>query len=98
MPVEVNVKSDATAAIGMVKQLGLGKVRHLATADLWVQQRRRVKHFTLEKWPGGENPSDLMTKPKGYQDILRLLGLMNIFIKVGRARSAPIRNATTTTS
>ena len=33
----VAVKSDATAAIGMVHRLGLGKVRHLAVGDLWIQ-------------------------------------------------------------
>ena len=33
----VAIKSDATAAIGMVHRLGLGRVRHLAVRDLWVQ-------------------------------------------------------------
>ena len=33
----VAVKSDATAAIGMVHRLGFGKVRHLAVGDLWIQ-------------------------------------------------------------
>ena len=36
--VQVKIRSDSTAAIGMVRRLGLGRVRHLATADLWVQQ------------------------------------------------------------
>merc|ERR1712026_609172 len=39
--VEIKVLSDATAAIAMVRRLGLGKVRHLAVADLWIQQRVR---------------------------------------------------------
>ena len=33
----VAIKSDATAAIGMVHRLGLGTLRHLAVGDLWVQ-------------------------------------------------------------
>ena len=33
-PVKIRLRSDATAAIGMVAREGLGKVRHLATADL----------------------------------------------------------------
>ena len=37
----VAIKSDATAAIGMVHGLGLGKVRHLAVGDLWVQHHAR---------------------------------------------------------
>ena len=36
--VQLLIRSDATAAIGICKRQGSGKVRHLATADLWVQQ------------------------------------------------------------
>ena len=74
--VQVKVLSDATAAIGMVRRLGLGRVRHLATADLWVQQKLREGSFSVAKHPGASNGADLMTKVKGRQDLLRLLGLM----------------------
>ena len=37
----VAMKSDATAAIVMVHRFGLGKVRHLAARDLWVQHHGR---------------------------------------------------------
>ena len=47
IPVQVKILSDSTAAIGMVRRLGLGKVRHLATADLWVQQGIRSGKFVL---------------------------------------------------
>ena len=39
--VQLKVKSDAIAAIGIVKRQGLGRVRHLAVADLWIQQRAK---------------------------------------------------------
>ena len=35
---DIRVHSDATAAIGIAKRRGLGKVRHLHTSDLWVQE------------------------------------------------------------
>ena len=35
----LGLSTDATAAIWMVTREGLGKVRHLAVADLWVQER-----------------------------------------------------------
>ena len=38
---QLNVHSDATAAIGIAKRRGLGKIRHLHTTDLWVQERVR---------------------------------------------------------
>merc|ERR1712235_139679 len=74
--VEIKILSDATAAIGMVRRLGLGKVRHLAVADLWVQQRVRSGDLSVAKYPGVDNGADLMTKYKGRLDTLRLLGQM----------------------
>ena len=45
----LTVKSDATAAIGICKREGLGRVRHLATGDLWIQQLVRRKGVKLMK-------------------------------------------------
>ena len=41
----LSVATDAAAAIGICRRRGLGKIRHLATADLWVQDR--IKRVTL---------------------------------------------------
>ena len=41
------IKTDATAAIGMVHRLGLGKVRHLAVGGLWVQHHARSGKFRV---------------------------------------------------
>ena len=59
---KLTVMTDATAAIGICRRRGLGKVRHLATADLWMQDRIRRGDFKLEKVAGSENPSDMLTK------------------------------------
>ena len=91
--VRVLVKSDASAAIGMCKRQGLGKVRHLVTADLWIQQRVRSKELTIRKWPGKDNPSDVLTKPVGSGDMRRLLADVGIIPLEGRAASAPKRAA-----
>ena len=40
--VDLVIKSDALAAIGMVKRQGLGRIRHLAVADLWIQQKAKA--------------------------------------------------------
>ena len=45
--VKIEIHSDATAAIGICKRQGLGRVRHLATADLWVQQKVRSRELKL---------------------------------------------------
>ena len=63
---QLNIKclTDATAAIGMTRRLGLGKVRHLATADLWLQQLVRQSKIAVGKVDGTKNGADLMTKYK----------------------------------
>ena len=58
----LTVHSDAAAAIGVCKRRGLGRIRHLAVADLWIQDRLRTKDFDLVKIAGSENPSDILTK------------------------------------
>ena len=61
----VALKSDATAAIGMVHRLGLGKVRHLAVGDLWIQHHVRSGNIRVSKMSGLESPSDAQTKCLG---------------------------------
>ena len=87
----IEIHSDATAAIGICKRQGLGRVRHLATADLWVQQKVREKVLKLCKLPGKDNPSDLMTKYKSSPEAQRFLKMLGITSRQSRARLAPAR-------
>ena len=43
----LKVRTDASAAIGVCRRRGLSKIRHLAVADLWVQERLRNGDFVL---------------------------------------------------
>ena len=45
---DIRVHSDATAAIGIARRRGLGKVRHLDVTDLWIQDKVRNKSVELE--------------------------------------------------
>ena len=67
----VAIECDATAAIGMVHRLGLGKVRHMAVGDLWVQHRVRSGNIRVSNMSGLENPSDAQTKDLGPEPLLR---------------------------
>ena len=86
----MRVWTDSTASIGICKRQGLGKVRHLAVQDLWVQQRVRAGDFELYKVPGERNPADLFTKfglpPERIEMLLQLLGC---HFADGRPASAP---------
>ena len=58
----LEIQSDAAAAIGVCRRRGLGRIRHLHVADLWVQDKLKTNAFTLTKAPGKENCSDALTK------------------------------------
>ena len=54
--------ADASAALGILKRRVLGKVRHLNTNYLWVQEVMSRKEIVYGKVPGSNNRSDLLTK------------------------------------
>ena len=85
------VKSDATAAIGIVGRLGLGKVRHLSVADLWIQQAARSGRIAYSKIPGQINPADLFTKAVEREVMERHSQFMGQETIAGQAETAPKR-------
>ena len=92
--VSIEIKSDATAAIGIVKRQGLGRVRHLAVADLWVQQRAQEGILKLSKHPGLLNPADMMTKGVDGETLNRHMLAIGLESTPGRSRLAPVRTQT----
>ena len=54
--------ADASAAIAVANREGLGRIRHLDTQSLWLQQALRKRRLGLGKVLVTENPSDLMTE------------------------------------
>lgn len=82
------VHSDATAAIGISKRRGLGKIRHLHTCDLWIQEQTKTERVLLEKVLGSENPADIFTKYVDQAIIANALRKMNCEFRDGRAKLA----------
>ena len=89
----LTLRSDATAAIGITQREGLGKVRHLATADLWIQQRLRRQEFRISKIPGPQNPADLGTKGLERDAVQRHLQTLGLARLDGRSAAAPLLKA-----
>ena len=58
----VRVWMDSSAALGITSRSGLGKLRHLETHTLWVQEKVRTGAITLKKVWGEVNPADLFKK------------------------------------
>ena len=88
--VHLRIHSDATAAIGMCRRKGLGKVRHLATTDLWIQEKVRSKEIELVKILGTENPADVLTKYVDRASMLKAMTTLGIVIMSGRPSCAPV--------
>ena len=78
MGAHICIQSDASAAIGITQRQGLGKIRHLSVADLWIQQRIRDGILCVKKVAGLLNPTDLMTKPMDSKRLYELLYLMGL--------------------
>ena len=81
--------TDATAAMGMSRRLGIGKLRHLDVSLLWIQGKVRSREITLTKNLGSQNPADALTKhvpgplPKEHLD------RMHLELQDGRPATAP---------
>ena len=88
--IPLRVWTDSSAAIGICTRQGLGKLRHIDTHTLWVQQAVRTKRIDLRKVAGDVNPADLLTKHSMSRR--RLDGLVSLYgcrHLEGRAESAP---------
>ena len=86
---KIKMLSDATAALGMCRRLGVGKVRHLDTSLLWIQAKVREGEISVGKILGTDNPADVLTKHVDAASMKKHLATMGLEYEDGRAESAP---------
>ena len=86
---DLEIHADSSAALGICKRSGIGRVRHLAVGQLWVQERLRSGDFKLFKVAGAMNPADLFTKHLARDLMDQHLQRMSVARSEGRACSAP---------
>ena len=79
----------SSAAIGSCRSSGFGRVRHLATGQLWVQERLRNKHFALRRVLGTENAADTLTKKVPTDLLDKHIATMGHTRSAGRAETVP---------
>ena len=89
MEVTATVHTDASAAIGIARRAGLGKLRHLNVRYLWLQHELSGTELTLHKVHGLANPADLVTKHLSQHVIKKHMDILDIWVEGGRAASAP---------
>ena len=87
----VRVWTDSSAALGISTRSGLGKLRHLETHTLWVQEKVRTGAIEVRKVRGDVNPADLFTKHLPSKDkIHQLVKLFGCEYRTGRSTAAPL--------
>ena len=84
----IQVFADANAALGIVARKGTGRIRHLDTSILWVQQKELQKAVEFLKVHGVSNPADLMTKHLAVTPMEEYMERLQLFPEKGRAKSA----------
>jgi len=75
---------DATTGLAIGSRHGLGKVKHIDTVYLWVQQVIRDGRITLTKKPTADMLADLFTKSLDFTRMKMLLERMQFVFKEGR--------------
>ena len=81
--------TDATAAIGIARRKGMGRIRHLDVTDLWDQEKFNNQLAFLHKVLGAEKPADLLTKYTDKAVLTMALGKMGMRLMDGRSAAAP---------
>ena len=77
---------DLNAAKGIAQRRGVGKIRHLATQTLWLQEILQRQGVNIFKVAGGDNPADVGTKHVATQaEYWKCLDKMCVFWKEGRS-------------
>jgi hypothetical protein len=71
--VGLTVYSDASAGRSIAFRKGLGKVRHIETKYLWIQDLIKAGRIKLLKVKGTENPADIGTKHLSVSEMKEML-------------------------
>jgi len=76
--------------MGIVGRQGLGKLRHIDTHSLWVQQAARSGRIEVRKVKGEDNPADVFTKHlPSREKVDQLIALLGCRFDSGRPDASP---------
>ena len=75
---EIEIKTDSSAAKGIVHREGCGKVKHLEARQLWLQEHVGNKTISVTKVPRDVNYSDVLTHNWNARDGYRHLTSVSI--------------------
>ena len=84
----LEIYSDSSAARGTASRRGLGKLRHVQTRYLWIQERVAENHLRICPIGTKNNLADLCTKPIGRETCERHMKNMCQEYRLGKAVGA----------
>ena len=85
----IELKSDASAAIGICNRIGLGKVRHIEVNQLWLQEKVAQGKMIITKVGTLENLADALTKSLDPESMRRHLGGIGAELRCDRHNLTP---------
>ena len=86
--VKPRVRVDATASKAIASGRGVGRVRHLHTQVLWVQEAVARRESTIVKVPGVKKSADMVTKHLAQKVMHECLRRAGCHITGGRSKMA----------
>ena len=82
--VSLTLHTDSSTAKSISGRRGVGKIRHLHTPLLWLQQKVTARELAVAKIEGQRNRSDLGTKELAGPRMLELLSRCGFVLADGR--------------
>ena len=82
---QLHIHMDATAGAAIGSRRGLGRVKHIDTIFLWVQEVVCQRRAVLCKVHTSQNLSDVLTKPVSGPELIRFVKAMGYEYLGGRA-------------
>ena len=90
---DIRLFADSSTSKAITNRTGLGKLRHVHTNELWLQQRVKETDLCHLKIKNIFKPADLMPKPQDAQTIRSHMETMDHKHEDGRSIVAPNLNA-----
>ena len=86
---DIRLHTDATTGKAIATRRGLGKVRHIAVNELWLQDQVATKKVVINKLKNKFNVADILTKHLAKYDVDQIVDYLQHEFSEGRNSDAP---------
>ena len=86
---DVHIYTDSSAALGIVKRSGMGRLKHVQLQELWCQEVAENGRVKFHKICTKFNPADVLTKAVSWVAMARAMTFLRVQARSGRPKAAP---------